>query len=145
MVIEIYFYNLLLAVNDLKFIDWMRRELSKRLEMKSIQATKRCLWLDIRRDGSIRLLRLYHRNYANRVLDCFYMTDSCPENTPIENIIVMDPPWGNDGKMKYKSFLYHEDIGISMQLMICHDQILYLWLETSPDSVIACKFRTGTQ
>ena len=52
IIIYLYVYDLILARNDLAGIGWLKRELSRRFEIKDPEEAKVCLGLKIIRDRS---------------------------------------------------------------------------------------------
>lgn len=120
MMIALYVDELLLVAKTREQIDWMKRLLSAKFDMKDLGNAKVILGLEITRDRKTRKLWVTQQSYTEKVLVRFGMRDSKSAPTPMEEPKTMEERLefesGNDegaGDVPYR-----EAIGSLMYLMI---------------------------
>ena len=75
--------DILLASNDISFLQETKKFLTKNFEMKDLGEASFVLGIKILWDRSQGILRLSQESYIDKVLDRFGMKDSKPGDTPI--------------------------------------------------------------
>jgi len=79
----LYVNDILLASNDISFLQETKKFLTKNFEMKDLGEDSFVLGIKILRDRFQGILRLSQESYIDKVLDRFNMKDSKPGDTPI--------------------------------------------------------------
>jgi len=82
----LYADDILLASNDIGFLQETKRFLKKNYEIKDLRKASFVLGIKILRDHSQGIVRLSQENYIDMVLDRFNMKDSKPGDTQIANV-----------------------------------------------------------
>jgi transposase InsO family protein len=93
VIIPVYVDDLVLACNDRPALDFVKRELGNRFQMKDLGPAKLLLGLEITRDRPNRRLYLGQQKYCRDVLERFQMSTCKPVITPIDpNVHLVKSP-----------------------------------------------------
>lgn len=84
MIIAIYVDDLVLAGNNIQTIQWMKKELSSRYEMKDVDEAQICVGLEISCERPSRGLFLSQTKYTKAILKRFSMEARRSVATPME-------------------------------------------------------------
>ena len=80
--LSLYVDDILIARNNLEFVQTIKRWLSSTFEMKYMGETSYILGVNIHRDRSKRLVALSQKHYIKKTLERFNMQDCNPIDTP---------------------------------------------------------------
>ena len=84
IILSLYVDDILIARNDKDIIFTTKRWLSLNFEMKDMGESSYSLGVKIIRDRAKRLLGLTQETYIKKMLECYYMQDSKPIDTPVD-------------------------------------------------------------
>lgn len=115
LLIGLYVDDLLIAGSRSQEISDIKKELSKRFEMKDWGEARVMLGIEIQRDQSARKLFINQRLYAETVLERFGMANSKPVATPMEKF---QKPLPSDLSSPASNVPYRQAVGSLMYLMI---------------------------
>ena len=120
MMVALYVDDLLLAATTTDQIEWMKKRLAERFEMKDLGEARVCLGLEITRVRKDKKLYLTQESYMEMILGRFGMCESKPAPTPIEEARSPETRLEivSDDDEKATGVPYREVIGSLMYLMI---------------------------
>lgn len=129
LLVTIYVDDILIASNNLLWINHVKETLSKCFRMKDLGRVNKCLGIDFHQNEDDYSITLSQSDYVDKLLERFGMTDCKPANTPIETKCTLTRPEIIDEQMM-REIPYQSLIG----------GLLYLAISTRPDIAFAVSF-----
>jgi len=118
----LYVDDILLASNDISFLQETKKFLTKNFEIKDLGEASFVLGIKILRNRSQGILRLSQESYIDKVLDRFDMKDSKPRDTPIakgDKFSLKQCPNNDLEIIKMQKIPYASAVGSLMYAQVC--------------------------
>ncbi len=113
--IALYVDDLLIVGNSSPEIEEIKKELSRRFEMKDLGPPRKMLGIEIKRDRSSRRLFVSQSEYTEQILSRFGMLNSKPISTPMDRSY---EEFANQEPDPIENIPYRQVIGSLMYLMV---------------------------
>lgn len=131
VIIVLYVDDMLIASNDERSLNEIKRKLMKNFEVTDLGEPKMFLGIEIKRDRTARTMTLTQEEYINKILTKFGFNDSKQTQTPM----VTKKNSDHESEQKTKAIPYREAIG----------SLLYLTGTTRPDIAFAVGYLSRFQ
>ena len=129
LVVLLWVDDLIICGNDRKAIDWFKKAISERFNMKDLGDLSWILGMEIQRDRSARTMRITQRAYINTLLKRFGMLECKPIGSPAEGDLLRDPSAKPSkdymclvGSLLYAAMITRPDIAYAVQALGRHMQ-----------------------
>ncbi|KAL2226511.1 UNVERIFIED_CONTAM: Retrovirus-related Pol polyprotein from transposon TNT 1-94 [Sesamum indicum] len=122
IILLLYVDDMLIAGSNVKEINRLKDQLSRKFDMKDLGEARQILGMKITRDKGTGKLWLSQSDYIEKVLCRFKMENTKPVGTPLGNQFKLsnsDPPQTDSERAKMRVTPYASAIGSLMYAMIC--------------------------
>jgi hypothetical protein len=131
VIIALYVDDLLLASNDRKLLDQVKRDISTMFSMKDLGELRFMLGMEVVRDRAAKTIEIRQPAYVDQVLERYGMSDCKPVMTPAQDVLVRategtgEPDVGYMslvGSVLYPALVSRPDISFAVQALGRHMQ-----------------------
>jgi hypothetical protein len=117
----LYVDDMLIAAKSMCEVNRLKSLLHKEFEMKDLDAAKKILGMEIRKDREARKLWLSQKNYIRKMLEKFSMLDAKPVSKPLANHFRLSGsqyPKNEEEIENMSKVLYASAVGCLMNAMV---------------------------